>query len=69
MPNLLSTLLLILTFIVACTPEPQYDPERPYQCVNLEQSESKWSCTYKGVELTPEEQKSFNLNIKNGLKK
>lgn len=61
MSKLLITIAAAL-FISACTPEPK----QPYECFNLDKQESEWTCTYKGKQLTPEEQESFNLNIKNG---
>lgn len=68
MSKLLTALTLLLT-LAACSPEPQYDPHRPYQCTGIESSNQEdWKCTYKGTQLNPEEQASFNLNIKNGMK-
>ncbi len=63
MSKLIITIMAAL-FISACSPEPK----QPYECFNLEQPESEWRCTYQGKPLTPEEQTSFNLNIKNGMK-
>ena len=61
----MKTLILLSALLLSACTQPQ-DPQRPYQCFNLEQPESEWRCTFNGEAISKGEQHTMNLNIKNG---
>lgn len=63
----MKTLLLLSALLLSACTQPQ-DPQRPYQCFNLEQPESEWTCTYLDKPLGKEEMELMRSNIKNGKK-